>query len=65
MQRANVDRYPPVIHQLRMLASTSNIRVLDRANQEDEKRGGLPEDVSESEFAFAPGMMAPSLHRGA
>ena len=45
VQRANIEHYPPVMHQLRMLEEQSHVRVLDRVSQKDEKEAILPGDT--------------------
>lgn len=51
-QRANIDRYPPVLHQIRLLASSADITVLDRKATSEKDEAGTSEGIERIRVPF-------------
>jgi hypothetical protein len=51
-QRANVDRYPPVLHQLRILAESGDVTVLDRMANVEREEVQAPAEVERLRIRF-------------
>ena len=56
VQRADVDRYPPVLHQMRELSELSSVTVLDRASEDPATPGAYVTGVVRKRIATPRGL---------
>jgi glycosyltransferase involved in cell wall biosynthesis len=56
VQRADVDRYPPVLHQMRELSELSSVTVVDRASDDSETPGASVTGVIRRRIASPRGL---------